>query len=95
MSIVWQNAHYKKVFLTALGMVLLLATSSPQTAEVAAAYLAQRGYTEIIVKAPKDHCGRGPMLFTFHARSNAGKHVAGELSVGNFAYLYRIKLQNL
>ena len=95
MSVIWQNVHYRKVLLAAFGIAILIATSSPKTAKVATAYLAERGYTEITVTAPKDHCGRGPVPFAFHARSSAGKYVAGELSVGNFAYLYRIKLQNL
>ncbi len=95
MSVVWQSAHSKKVLLTILGAIVLLATSSPKTAAVATAYLAQRGYTEITVTAPVDHCGRGPIPFTFKARTSTGQSVSGELSVGNYAYLYRMKLQKL
>ena len=55
MSNLGQNSSVKKALLTAVGLVVLLATSTPQTTDVASAYLAKRGYTEISIKAPEDY----------------------------------------
>lgn len=81
-----------KLILTAIGMAIVIFTASPQTPQIAKAYLAQRGFLDIDLQAPKEYHGRGPMLFPFKARTKDGSDVTGELSLGNFAYLYRIKL---
>jgi hypothetical protein len=93
-SVIWQNASYRKLVLAGLGMVVIVATSSPQTSEVANAYLAQRGYTGISVKTPGPYHGRGPKHFPFEARTKAGARVSGELSMGSFAWFYTIRLSN-
>ncbi len=94
MKTVWQEPVNKKLAISALLFGIMLATASQQTAEVATAYLLKRGYTDVSVGAPAPYCGRGPMLFPFTGRSKTGEPVSGELSLGNFAYLYRITLRS-
>ena len=59
-----------KLFLTALGMVVILVTSSPQTPEAASAYLSGRGYTGVRLKAPAPYHGRGAMRMESACRVN-------------------------
>lgn len=92
MSAIWQNATHVKLFLSGIGLAVILATSSPQTADVAQAYLAQRGYTGISLKAPAPWHGRGQKRFPFEARAADGRPVTGELSLGSFAWFYTISL---
>lgn len=94
MSSIWPLTVEKKLFLTALGMAVILVTSTPQTPEAASAYLAGRGYTGVRLKAPAPYYGRGAMRFPFEARDADGKRVSGELSLGSFAWFYKVTLNN-
>ena len=88
------DAIYRKLALSALGLMIALGTASDQNAEVATAYLVERGYIDVTVGTPKPYYGRGTMRFPFTGQSKAGKYVSGELSLGSYSYFYRIKLHN-
>ena len=92
MSDIWQDATIRKLALTAFGIGVILATSSPQNADVANAYLAEVGFTDIDLKAPRPNTGRGQKRYPFEARSKAGERVSGEVSLGSFAWFYSIRL---
>jgi hypothetical protein len=94
LSDIWQSSTHKKLLLTVFGIGVILATSSPQSVDVANAYLAEQGYTEINLMAPRPYHGRGQMRFPFEARSKAGARVSGELSMGSFAWFYKIALNS-
>jgi hypothetical protein len=94
LSDIWRNAYCRKLFLTLLAMAVMIATSSPQTPDMATAYLAQRGYTGITLRAPAPYHGRGQKHFPFEARSKAGERVSGDLSMGSFSWLYTIRLND-
>ena len=84
----------RKLLLTAFGIGVILAVSSPQRAEVADAFLAESGYTDITVMPAKPSTGRGQRRYPFEARSQAGERVSGEVSLGSFAWFYSIKLND-
>jgi hypothetical protein len=94
LSDIWQSSTNRKLLLTVFGIGVILATSSPQTPEAASQYLAERGYTDISLKAPKPYYGRGQKRFPFEARSTEGERVSGELSLGSFEWFYTVRLNS-
>lgn len=93
MALVWKNEATKVLAVTA-GIAAYFVTSSPQTAEVATAYLARQGYTHIVVTGPTKCWGKGRRQFGFDARSSGGRNVAGELCMDSHAFNYTLKLYN-
>ena len=94
MSEFWQDTIVRKLALTVFGIGVILATSSPQTADKASTFLAERGYSDIALMPPRPNYGRGRLRFPFAARAQGGERVSGEVWLGSFAWFYSIHLDN-
>jgi hypothetical protein len=94
MSSIWPLTTGRKLFFTALGIIVILVTSKPQTPEIASAYLAEQGYSGVILGAHAPYYGRGAKRFPFEARNVEGKRVTGELSMGSFSWFYTVRLDS-